>query len=118
MSDQSSLVEVLRGLVDKELAAEVIDGDSIADVLDFVDLDIADSPVIVIRGQGESQAATVVGRTHGGDYIIEHPPGGREIVPPGSLRIMRARYLLTSKARQRREMAGFFQRTAAEGTSE
>lgn len=120
MSDKA--IEVIKKHLDDMLAAEVIDGDSIADVLEFVDLDVAFSPVI------EVPLADTFGPM-GEVEVRKWPDGLYAMVWPGEspdfkviseplLKIMRARYLLHSKARQRRQFAGTFKPTDAEANHE
>lgn len=66
----------------------------VADVLDFVDLDIAYSPVIPYPGGGPCEAQKMAG----GCYLVIHdssrPAQSAEKVFEGDLRVMRARYLV------------------------
>lgn len=100
-----ALIDVLQREIQREHEEEVIGGTSIADALDAVDLSIAHTPVICVRGEPESQAANVIGRTHGGDYFVDHPLYQSTPVSPDVLRVMRARYLLTMNERRARQYA-------------
>ena len=72
-------------------------------LLDYVDLDVAHSPVIALRGEGEDQAVQAI-KTLGGRYIVRHPMCPQS-VSASELKIMRLRYLLAVKQRQRRQWA-------------
>ena len=103
MSEHTShFADVLQGLLDDALRNEVIGGVSIADVLDYVDLDIAYSPVITHPVVGDwprpeqLSLATPVKRDDG-RYEIHHQTDAGptfEILGPETIRIMRARWLL------------------------
>jgi len=128
MSEQTShFGNVLEGLLDDALRNEVIGGVSIADVLDYVDLDIAYSPVIehpVVDDWPRPERldlATPVKRDDG-RYEIHYKTGAGptfEILGPETIRIMRARWLLCrdhfarsieqySHPQQQRILADFF----------
>ncbi|MBN2003765.1 MAG: hypothetical protein JXA21_10445 [Anaerolineae bacterium] len=64
-------------------------------LLDFVDLDVAYSPVLAVRGEDVAQAVEVI-KTMGGKYIVRHPVFP-QTVDADSLKVMRLRYLLAVK---------------------
>ncbi len=103
MSEHTShFAKVLEGLLDDALRSEVIGGVSVADVLDYVDLDIAYSPVIEHPVAGdwprpeELDLAKPVKRDDGRYEIRRQTDAGPtfEILGPETVRIMRARWLL------------------------
>jgi len=67
-------------------------------LIDFVDLDVAYSPVLAIRGEDEEQAVEVI-KTMGGKYIVRHPVFPQTVTAE-ELKVMRLRYLLAVKKRQ------------------
>ena len=97
-----NVVNVLQGMLDDALRREIIGGVCVADVLDFVDLDVAHSPVIArpvdgdwLRPEQLSIAAPV--KRDDGRYEIRyqtHAGPTFEILGPETVRIMRARWLL------------------------
>ena len=97
-----NVVNVLQGMLDDALRREVIGGVCVADVLDFVDLDVAYSPVITRPIDGDwlrpeqLDLATPVKRDDGRYEIRYQTDAGPtfEILAPETLRIMRARWLL------------------------
>ncbi len=118
---------VLQGLLDDALRSEVIGDVCVADVLDYVDLDIAYSPVIAHPVFGDwprpeqlSIAAPV--KRDDGRYEIRYQTDAGptfEILLPETVRIMRARWLLCrdhfaksieqySHPQQQRILADFF----------
>ena len=62
------------------------------ELLDMVDLQIAFTPVIAIRGEQMGQSVEAI-PTMGGGYIVRHPLV-TGTVTADELKIMRARYLL------------------------
>ena len=98
----TGVVEVLERFVDTELRTEVIGGVPLAEVLDFVDLDVAYSPVIEYPVEGDwprpaqLSVTTLVKRDDGRYEARRQTPAGPtfEVLGPESVRIMRARYLL------------------------
>ena len=103
MSEHTShFAKVLEGLLDDALRSEVIGGVSVADVLDYVDLDVAYSPVIAHPVVGDwprpeqLDLATPVKRDDGRYEIRYQTDAGPtfEILLPETVRIMRARWLL------------------------
>ena len=103
MSEHTShFAKVLEGLLDDALRSEVIGGVSVADVLDYVDLEVAYSPVIAHPVVGEwprpEQLSPVspVKRSDGRYEIRYQTDAGPtfEILGPETVRIMRARWLL------------------------
>ena len=103
MSEQTShFANVIQGLLDDALRNEVIGGVSVADVLDYVDLDVAYSPVIAHPVVGEwprpeqLSPAKPVKRSDGRYEIRYQTEAGPtfEILGPETVRIMRARWLL------------------------
>lgn len=111
MTDDSQAikaVDVIQGILDDVLRDEVIGGDSIADVLEFVDLDVAFSPVILCPladGFGPMHDVEVQ-RWADGRYVtvVTGEQADFTVIPEPALRVMRARYLLHSKLRQRRRL--------------
>ena len=99
---QAGVVKVLRDFLDAELRNEVIGGVPLADVLDFVDLDVAYSPVIEHPVDGDwphpahLTVTALIKRDDGQYEARRQTPAGPtfEILGPESVRIMRARYLL------------------------
>ena len=93
---------VLQGLLDDALRSEVIGDVCVADVLEYVDLDVAYSPVIthpVVSDwlqPEELDLATPVKRDDGRYEIRYQTDAGPtfEILLPETVRIMRARWLL------------------------
>ena len=103
MSEHTShFANVLQGLLDDALRSEVISGVCVAEVLDYVDLDVAYSPVITHPVVGdwprpeELDLATPVKRDDGRYEIRYQTDAGPtfEILGPETIRIMRARWLL------------------------
>ena len=98
----SHFANVLEGLLDDALRKEIIGGVSVADVLDYVNLDIAYSPVIEHPVAGdwprpeELGLAKPVKRDDGRYEIRRQTDAGPtfEILGPETVRIMRARWLL------------------------
>jgi len=98
----AGIVEVLDRLLDAELRKEVIGGVPLAEVVDFVDLDVAYSPVIEHAVDGDwprpeqLRVTALVKRDDGRYEARRQTPAGPtfEILSPESVRIMRARYLL------------------------
>ena len=98
----AGIVEVLERLLDAELHKEVIGGVPLVEVLDFVDLDVAYSPVIEHPIEGEwprpeqLHVTALVKRDDERYEARRQTPAGPtfEILSPESVRIMRARYLL------------------------
>jgi len=99
---QADVVEVLERFLDDELRNEVIGSVPLADVLDFVDLDVAYSPVVEYPVDGdwpcpEQLAVTALVKRDDGRYEARRQTEAGptfEILGPESVRIMRARYLL------------------------
>ena len=87
-SPERNALNELENFIDAQLAEEGIS----PDVLAAVDLEIAFSPVIAIRGESIAQAVEVV-PTQGGGYIVRHPLV-KYAVDADTLKIMRARFLL------------------------
>ena len=95
-------VNVLQGILDNALRSEVIGGVCVADVLDYVDLDVAYSPVIEHPVGGDwlrpeqLTIATPVKRDDGRYQINYQTNAGPtfEIFAPETVRIMRGRWLL------------------------
>jgi len=69
------------------------------ELIDFVDLDVAYSPVIVMPGEREHQAVEVYPSTKKGYYIVNHPLFGGAVTG-GTLKVMRLRYILETKKNQ------------------
>ena len=98
----AGVVEVLGRFLDAELRKEAIGGVCLADVLEFVDLDVAYSPVVEHPVDGDwprpeqLSIVTLVKRDDGRYEARRQTPAGPtfEILGPKSVRIMRARYLL------------------------
>jgi len=98
----SHFANVLEGLLDDALRKEIIGGVSVADVLDYVNLDIAYSPVIEHPVAGdwprpeELGLAKPVKRDDGRYEIRRQTDAGPtfEILGPETIRIMRTRWLL------------------------
>ena len=106
------MMNCIQGLIDKSLREEVIDGISIDDVLDFVDLDVAFSPVIetqLVNTWGPMNEVEVQKWDDGRYAIWYHDPPDFRVISIERLKIMRARYLLHSKARQRRILSNVLQ---------
>lgn len=94
---QSGLFAAVTQMLDEEHRSELIGGFSIAQVLDAVDLDVAFSPVIPIRGS--TQPVEAIPTMGGESYILDYGDdffGVRhaEAVHAESLKVMRARFLL------------------------
>jgi len=98
----TGVVQVLERFLDAELRQEVIGGVSLADVLDFVDLDVAYSPVVEHPVDDDwprperLRVIALVKRDDGRYEARRQTPAGPtfELFDPGQVRIMRARYLL------------------------
>ena len=98
----ADVVQVLERFVDAELRREVIGGVPLADVLDFVDLDVAYSPVAehpVDEEYVRPEQLCVIALLKRDDRRYEarrQTPAGPtfDLFGPESVRIMRARYLL------------------------
>jgi len=96
------VVNVLQGMLDDALRREVIGGVCVADVLDYVDLDVAYSPVIPHPVVGDwlrpeqLDLARPVKRDEGRYELRYQTHAGPtfEILGPETVRIMRARWLL------------------------
>ena len=99
---QADVVQVLERFLDEELRREVIGGVSIAEVLDFVDLDVAYSPVVELPidddwPRPERLRVTALLKRDDGRYEARRQTDAGptfELFDPGQVRIMRARYLL------------------------
>jgi len=97
-----NVVNVLQGMLDDALRREVIGGVSVADVLGYVDLDVACSPVITAPVVDEwpwperLSLASPVKRDDGRFEIRYQTDAGPtfEILEPETIRTMRARWLL------------------------
>jgi len=63
----------------------------VEDCLDYVDLDVMFSPVVMRPGQKLEDAVEVSYKGEDGRYVIENP---LKIVEPNKLRMMRARFLV------------------------
>ena len=107
MSDRTEdgptgVVQVLERFLAAELRNEVIGGVPLADVLDFVDLDVAYSPVVEHPVDGEfprpeQLSVTALVKRDDGRYEARRQTDAGptfEIFGPEQVRIMRARYLL------------------------
>lgn len=92
---QDQALKTVTALLEKSLASEIIGGVSLADTIDCVDLDIAYSPVVPFRVDGDYPfpKPCEVRKTMGDRYIVIHP-AFTDSVSPDSLKIMRCRYLL------------------------
>jgi len=98
----AGVVEVLERFLDAELRKEVIGGVPLADVLEFVDLDVAYTPVVehpVDDDWPRPEQLSIVALVKRDDDRYEarrQTPAGPtfEILGPESVRVMRARYLL------------------------
>ena len=116
------LLEVIQKYIDNEEAKdpEIIDGTNIRDVLDAVDLSIAHSPVIPFRAadhvspEESMRGAVEAIETEGGCYILRDCPSFAHPVSADSLKLMRARYLLTRGAAMRPRMDALFRRNAVQ----
>ena len=112
-------LEALRNLADSLLREEVIGGTSLLEAIEFVDLDIEFTPVLQhpLADEFQPWRPTEVQKWPDGRYAIvtRGDSPDFEVVPVESLKIMRARYLLHSKARQARQFAGLFERLAERG---
>jgi hypothetical protein len=99
---QADVVQVLERFLDEELRREVIGGVSIAEVLDFVDLDVAYSPVVELPvdddwPRPERLRVTALVKRDDGRYEARRQTEAGptfDLLDPGQVRIMRARYLL------------------------
>lgn len=116
MSDtlQSQAAQAIREHTDQLLREEVIGGDSLFAAVECIMLEVADSPVLMYRGERLEDAAEVVGRTRGGDYLVRWKTLEPRVVSPKGLRIMRARYLLTLNAERRPRMEAWLRRVRGE----
>ena len=107
MSDEMG--KFFNTMVDKLLTEEVIGGISIAEVLDYVDLEVAFSPIIetpLVNEWGPMHEVEIE-QWPDGRYVIKyHDPPDFKVLNVENVRIMRARYLLHSKTRQARAIAG------------
>ena len=96
------IVDMLQGMLDDALHSEVIGGVCVADVLDYVALDVAYSPVIEHPVGGDwprPEQLSIASPVKRGDgrYQINYQTNAGptfEIFAPGTVRIMRARWLL------------------------
>lgn len=86
----SQLIEALSKHIDSILAEEGIT----KEILDCVDLDVAFSPVIVIRGESLAEAVTVQESQDPNRFLLRHPLCPSGFCHRDELKIMRARYLL------------------------
>ena len=98
----TGVVQVLERFLEAELRKEVIGGVPLADVLDFVDLDVAYSPVVEHPVDGnwprpERLSVMALVKRDDGRYEVRRQTGAGptfEVLGPEPVRIMRARYLL------------------------
>lgn len=91
------LLGALTKMLDDELRAEIIDGHSIADVVGAVDLDVAFSPVVEHRCDEfdfQPPQPTEVQKWGDGYALVYPAQADFRRVDEGSLRVMRARFLL------------------------
>ena len=99
---QAGVVKVLERFLDAELRNEVIGGVPLAEVLEFVDLDVAYSPVVELPVDGdwpcpERLAVTALVKRDDGRYEARRQTDAGptfDLLGPEQVRIMRARYLL------------------------
>jgi hypothetical protein len=107
-----SLVDVLNAHIEKMEAEdpEIIGGTNIKDVLFAVDLSVAFSPVIPLRGDTDWRNATEVVETQGGEYILVNCSAYRHPVSATELTRMRARYILTRNAELGPRLEAMFRR--------
>jgi len=100
--DLSGIIKILQGAADDALRQETIDGVSIAEVLELVDLDVAYSPVVEHAVDGdwpmpEQLSVTPLVKRDDGRYEARHQTDSGptfEFLDAESVRVMRARYLL------------------------
>ena len=123
----ADVVKVLRDFLDDELRNEVIGGVSLAEVLDYVDLDVAYSPVIELPvdddwPRPEQLCVIALLKRDDGRYEARRQTDAGptfDLFGPEQVRIMRARYLLCrdhfarsieqySHPQQQRILADFF----------
>ncbi len=85
-----SALKAINRELDRILAEEGIT----KEILDYVDLDVACSPVIVIRGESLRDAVQVSESSDPDKFLIRHWQFPNGFCRRGELKIMRARYLL------------------------
>lgn len=111
-TEQSGLVKLLQAELDKAYREEVIGGTSIADVLDYVMLDVAHTPVLPTRNDQYDfdipQPIDAMPTMGGQSYILNYGDGHAETVHEGALKVMRARFLLTKNHFYQRMLKGGF----------
>jgi len=98
----ADVVKVLRDFLDDELRREIIGGVSLAEVLDFVDLDVAYSPVVELPvdddwPRPEQLCVIALLKRDDGRYEARRQTDAGptfDLFGPEQVRIMRARYLL------------------------
>jgi len=91
----NSIIKVLSKFSSDLLAEEGIT----QKIIDYVDLDVACSPVICYRGETLREAVTVSASVDPNRYLLRHPMIPKGFVAKDELRIMRARYLLARNGR-------------------
>lgn len=98
---QQGAINAIKQYVEGLLAEEGIT----PEILDYVDLSIADSPVIAFRGESLDRAVETI-KTVGGGYIVRHPLlEAHGTHSADAIKVMRCRYLLALKEQQRRQFA-------------
>lgn len=89
--NQSNLVKVLTAEIERVQAEEGIT----PELLECVDLDIAFSPVICVRGESTRDAVTVSESNDPNRYLLSHPYYPAGWVTKDELKVMRCRFLVT-----------------------
>lgn len=108
---QSSILTTLTKMSDDLLAEEGIT----KEILDYIDLDIECSPVICVRGEQLRDAVKVQESQDPDKFLLTHWKHPEGWVARGSLKIMRARYLLALKGPPNPEPIITFKTDTAEG---
>jgi hypothetical protein len=91
-----SALKAVQKMLDEKLQSEVIGGVKLADVIDCIELDIADSPVMPFAHDttsGYIPEVVETRKTIGGSYILMHD-AFTSPVSADSLKVMRGRFLL------------------------
>jgi hypothetical protein len=94
------IMKVVQDEMDKEFAEEGIS----KEVLDMIDLDIAYSPVIPVR---KGTQVCEVKKTYGGKYLIIDCPFFPNAVDKETIRVMRARFLLSTNKNATLSLSGW-----------
>ena len=106
-----ALIKALTKLSDDALAEEGLT----KEIINYVDLDVAFSPVICFRGETLNDAITVSESTDSNRYLLRHPLIPEGFVSKDRLQVMRARFLLARQGPPNPEPIATFHTDTKEG---